>query len=902
MIENSLGTYNIISRLSVGGMGEVYLAKDTRLHRKVALKVLPQEWGSDPERLERFQWEARVLATLNHPNIVTIYSVEQEDGVHFFTMELVEGQTLWESIPQDGLPLDRFLELAIPLADALAAAHQRGIIHRDIKPGNIMVRPDNRLKMLDFGLAKREVNTADSQAETKTAGLRGPEPQTQDGRLLGTVAYMSPEQVAGKPIDHRADLFALGIVFYEMLTGVRPFEHPDWATKILSHLLEKQPPPAPPDAQLPQRLEEVVHRCLDRDPAMRYQTAVELRQDLTEMQMETVSGSFSSTQIVRPDFGRPKRVWAAALIGALIVFAVAAGFMVPRFLNDPEPVIQTLVEQQKIAVLPFQNLGSPDEADFAAGITEEIISRLASVSVLTVVRSPFDPSTPPEQVGTDLGVNYLLEGSVLWSSDGDLRRVRVIPKLMQISDGALLWSERYDRVLDDILEVQSDIAEQVIRQLNIRLPGSEQEILSASHTRNPEAYEAYLRGMARNTEAYEAYLRGKAYASRYEPSAKNWMLAVDMLTRAVRLDEEFAPAHAELSRVHSFIYHQSIDRTEDRLTDARRSAERALEIAPDLPDGHRALGYYYYWGRGDYERALEEFHTAVRLRPSDPRLHEGIGYIRRRQGRFEEALASFQKALELNPESNWLATEMAHTYTNLRRFEQADEHYDLAISIAPDQPNPYQLKSLNQLRWDGDIAKAREILAHMPGRSDTGSLYTRYKVELIARNYQQALIFLSGIKSDLVGVDSALFPKEMSRGGTYDILGDDDQARIHYENARRTLEKKIADRPEDPRLYSSLGLTYAGLTHVGLDYKAEAVRAGKKAIELYPMGRDAFVGPDFLVNLAVIHAWCGESDEALDLIEDILKMPAGLSVSLLRVHPRWDPLREHPRFQQLIGD
>ncbi len=511
------------------------------------------------------------------------------------------------------------------------------------------------------------------------------------------------------------------------------------------------------------------------------------------------------------------------------------------------------------------------------------------MSALKVIRVA-DGSSPVEPVPAagGAGVDFLLEGSVLWSHDQEGKnRVRVIPKLIQTSDGAHLWSERYDRVIDDIFAVQSEIAEEVIRQLNIRLLEPERRMLAASYTENVEAYEAYLRGME--------------YASRHEPKPKNWNLAVDLFQRAVRLDPEFAPAHAELSRVHSFVYHQSIDRSPERLEMARDAAERALEIDPRLPDGHRALAYYYYWGLSDYERALEEFYIVAERVPNDSKLYEGIGYIRRRQGRFDAALENFEKALELYPRNHWLAAEMAHTYTNLRRFETADEHYGLAISLAPDLPHPYQLRALNVLRWTGDVARAQAILAEMPGQDDTSSLYTRFKVALVARDYEEAMRLVEAIESDLVGLDSALFPTEMSRAAVHHMRGEIAAARDWYEAARRTLEARLAERPEDPRLHSALGLTYSGLTYAGVDCKRAAVREGRKAVELYPVARDAFVGPEYLEHLAAIYVWVGEPDAALDLIERILAMPSGLSISYLAVNPRWDPLRGHPRFEELIA-
>ncbi len=894
----TLGSYNIVSRLSVGGMGEVYLAEDTKLHRKVALKVLPPEWGSDPERLERFQWEAQVLATLNHPNIVTIYSVEKDEDIHFFTMELVEGKTLGETIPVGGLPLDRFLEIAVPLADALATAHERGIIHRDMKPGNVMVRPDGRVKVLDFGLAKRE--PTDPKAEPEPEETKEPalseealrkEPQTQDGRLLGTVAYMAPEQMAGLEIDHRADIFTLGVVYYEMLTGVRPFAGSNWAEMISDHLTERPTAVAPLEARLPERLEEIIQRCLEKDPEVRYQTAVELRENLNDLQLEVVSGSYSSTQIVRPEIRRPRPWKAAAGAAALFLAAALVGWWSLGPGEDGVAVTGgTEAEEKRIVVLPFENLGPPEDEYFAEGITEEITSRLASASALKVIsrttaRRYDRAQRTGKEIGAELGVDYLLEGTVRWSPGEDGKsRVRVTPQLVQVADDTHLWSARYERVIDDIFAVQSEIAEEVIRQLGIVLLEPERHILTAAPP-------------TENLDAYEAYLRGMDYATRLDPKTDNWRLAVSMFERAVRLDPSFALAYAELSRAHSFLYKQSVNPNESRLAAALAAAEKALNLDPERGDGHRALGYYYYWGHGDYTLALQEFAIAAERLPNDSALLEGIGYIRRRQGLFDDALERFQEAFELNPRSSWLAAELAHTYTNLRRYKLAERYYDYSIAAAPDQPHPYELKAMNALRWTGDTEKARTILLEMPQQAETSTLFTRFQVELMARNHSGALAQIRSAKSDLIGIESALFPKDLLLAFGYRQMGDAEQARNHYEKAVRRLEQRLEGRDENPRVFSALGLAYAGLGR-----KDEAIRLGRRAVELYPVTRDAFVGPEYVEHLSVIYAVTGEAEAAVDQLDYVLSIPSGVSRALLRISPRWDSLRGHPRFERLIAE
>lgn len=894
-IGSTLGAYKILERLSTGGMGEIYLAQDPRLNRKVALKVLPSEWADDPDRRDRFQWEAQVLATLNHPNIVTIYSVEHEDDVHFFTMELVEGRTLAEMIPEGGLSASRLLDVAVPLAEALAAAHERGLIHRDIKPGNVMVGPSGRVKVLDFGLAKREPSTPEPDPENSGVS----QPQTQDGRLFGTVAYMAPEQMYGQPIDHRSDIFALGVVLYEMATGSRPFQGTDWRERVAVRLEAKgidntdfnggsfngggliEPP-------LSSRLGGLILRCLDKDPEKRFQSADELRQDLEAMQLELRSGSFSATQ-TRPNavyLWRRQRQLRS--LGTVVAVLIVVGVLLwLRFGVGGDATVHD-VGPKRIVILPFENLGPPEQDLFAVGITEEITSRLAAVSGLRVISrttaQQYERSgRTAKQIGLDLGVGYLLEGSVRWQEQDDARRVRVSLQLIQATEDTQLWAETYDRVIDDLFGVQTEIAERVIRELDIAL--LEPERLALESRPRP----------TRNREAYEAYLRGMDYARRFDATQENWRLAAQMLERSVRHDPEFALAWSELSEVYSFTYHQ-IDRNLEQLQKARAAVDRALEIDPELPEGHRALGYFYYWGYNNYAKALEEMAIAAERLPNDSQLIEGIGYIRRRQGRFDEAVGQLVKAFEIEPRNAWLAGELARTYTQLRRYDLADHYYDLSISLAPDDPFAYQSKALNDQLWKGSTERTREILAEMPKQEETSSSFAWYRLAVLERDYPAALGHLDDFKQGVIGLEGAVLPRDLLRGFVLDLMGDPEASREAYEAARVLLESRARDRPEDARIRTALGLVHAGLAN-----KEDAIREGVLATELLSVEKDAYIGPVLLINLAEIYARVGEIDLAVDAIERALAMPSTLSAAMLRLHPRWDPLRGQARFDALAG-
>ncbi len=936
----SISNYEILSQLSSGGMGAVYLAEDLKLHRKVAIKALTPEWAADPDRYRRFRWEAQVLAKLNHPNIVTIYAIEEEEGAHFLIMELVEGKTLDQLIPSVGMSAEEIFRVAIPLANALAAAHERGIIHRDLKPGNVMVTDDGRVKVLDFGLAKRQ----DSAVTPGAAQINAHQPETQVGQMMGTIPYMSPEQLQGDSIDPRTDIFSLGIILFEMATGSRPFEGKTWGDLASSILRDKPPSVTMLNVYLPRHLGRIIRHCLEKDPQRRFQTALDLRNELEELQREMLtgdvglrsdSGIHSGAAVLRADrdslsdvrtrpfFGageprggagdllatqpdlsgvatpvsekkRDGEKWIAVGATLLVTIAVAALFWLRAgngagpSTSAPEPSAPIVADgRNRIVVLPLENLGPEEHAYFAAGITDEITSRLASVSALQVISRTtalqYDRADKTaQQVGAELGVDYLLDGTVRWSTGGDENRVRVTPQLIRVVDDTQIWSERYDRVIDDIIAVQSEIAAEVIRQLDIALLEPEREALAARPTGNLEAYQAYLRGMD--------------FASRRESQPETWRLAVQMFSRATELDPRFALAYAELSEAHSLVYFWNIDPSPERREKAREAAERALAIDPNLPEGHRALAYYYYRGYRDYEKALREFDIAARALPNDSQLLEGTAYIWRRQGRFEEAVANLEKAIEIQPKSDWMAAELARTYTTMRRYGEADRYYQLAISLVPDQPAPYQVRAHNFLLWRGDIANARATLEEMPRQDETSSVLAWYHLEVIDRNEQAALNRLNtNTKAKLIGIESISYPRDLLHALAYQRLGDLAKARNSFENARGTLERLLPEGTVNPRLRIALGITYAGL-----DRKDDAVREGLAAVEEYSISQDAFIGPQFVEHLALIYVMVGDYEAALDRIELLLSIPSELSVPLLALDPKWDPLREHPRFKALI--
>lgn len=904
-IGRTLSHYRILRQLGTGGMGEVYEAEDTKLGRKVALKVLPAATARDPQRRERFEREAKAIAALNHPNIVTIYSVEEADGVNFITMELVEGQTLRQVLPRGGLPLGKLLELTIPLAEAVAAAHQQGITHRDLKPENVLVGRDGKVKVLDFGLAKvgEVLGEAGERSRLPTRAL------TEEGRIVGTVAYMSPEQAEGKPVDPHSDVFTLGIILYEMSTGERPFKG-DTAVSVLSSILKDNPPPVTQiNTTLPRDMARIVNRCLMKDPARRFQSAMGLATELATLKKDSDSGELEAVTsgggrsgvVAVPAAtasGSARKIGyaaAAALVAGLAVAGYVAlrgwrggaaetpagGVGVPGAGSRPDD------GRQRIVVLPFENLGAPDDAYFAAGMTEEITSRLASVRGLGVISRTSavqyaKTGKTTKQIGEELGVDYVLEGTVRWERGASRSsRVRVTPQLIRVADDTHLWADRYDREMKDIFAVQSEIAEQVVDKLGIVVRQPERQAIGAQPTQNLDAYQVYLRG------------KEQLVSARW--GRENDEKAVQMLERAVQLDPKFALAWASLSTAHSSMYHRRTDFTEDRLGKARECADKALTLQPDLPAGHMALGYYYYWGRRDYDQALREFNLAAGGREGDSEILEAVAYIRRRQGHWDESIAAMEKAFALNPRNARLAAEISGTYASLRRSPEAMRSIDRAISLAPEIAELKMRKVFLQVEVEGNTRAARVTLKQINPRDVPDLPWVENYLDTMDGRYKEALDGLAGIPRDVLDNQDLYFPKPLIAGFIYLAMNDKAQARVACESARQVLEKEIARSPRDPRVRTALGMALACLGR-----KEEAVREARLAVDISPVSSDAVSGPDFLENLAAVYAMVGDSDAAIDLLDKLLAMPGGASVTFLKLDPVWAPLWKLPRFQKLM--
>ena len=879
LIGRTLAHYRITALIGRGGMGEVYRARDTKLDRDVALKILPAAMADDPARLDRFLREAKAVAGLNHPHIVHMYSVEESDGVRFLTMELVEGEELGSILEGGALPATKVVEIGIAVADALDEAHAKGIVHRDLKPANVMITDDGRVKVLDFGLAKLARTTPEEDDATCVLEL------TQQGSVLGTVPYMSPEQLRGQEVDARSDLFSLGILLYELMAGRRPFEGTN-AADLTSSILKDEPTPLPEaDSSFPAPLSEIVHACLAKRREDRPVTAAAVRDALETLRRElesTVEATRTVTgPVTTPSHSRGPRL---ALTGALLIAALA----VLWWGSQSGPTSPDAQDRPIVAVLPFENLGAPVDEYFAAGITDEITSRLALIEGLGVIsrtsaRVYANTEKSIREVGAELGAGYVLEGAIRWDKSREPGRVRISSRLIRAADDTNLWLENYEREVDQIFELQSAIAARIAEALDVTLLLPVREALDDRPTENMDAYRAYLEG--------HEQLDAPGF------SREGFELGVQMFERATTLDPRFALAYARLSSMHSRMYHYGFDRTRTRLRAARLAADRALALEPNLAEGHLALGHYHYWGTREYDLALAELERAREIEPNNSEVWLTTAYVKRRQGAMEEAIQLLERDRELSPLDPNVVVALGETHGTLRQYPEAEEAFRRAMALAPDDPYPYTELALLELRWRGDPAAARAILGRMPTVDNDESRRVRFLVELLDRRFDAALEALAGSRTRAFEAGSFYQPIALLEGLVHRARGDEDSARASLLSARATLERALEGDPGDHRMLAALGLIEAGLGRA-----SEAVRHAERAVALYPLESDALGAPVQIVNLALVHALLGNADASVRALRDVLSIPSPMSVAWLEIDPRWDAVRSSDAFEALLEE
>src|SRR6476619_5243430 len=887
MVGESIGHYRVESLIGVGGMGEVYLARDERLGREVALKFLPEQLTADKIQLSRFKSEARVASALNHPNILTVYEIGVEGNRHFIATEFIKGVTLRASLVHGRMNVHDALDIAVQVASALSAAHEAGVVHRDIKPENIMLRPDGYVKVLDFGIAKlTEQQPASDQHDPARAMLL----QTRPGLVMGTARYVSPEQTRGQSTDARSHIWNLGVVLYEMIGGIPPFQG-ETPSDCIASILTTEPPPLSSVAPgVSTELQSIVQKALRKNRNERYQTISEMLADLRSLkgrlELQPAAPKIKALgEAIAGIIKRHKLGASLALVTATLLAGAIAYFF--YFAGPARPP-----NEKSVAVLPFENLSrDPDNAYFAEGIQDEILTRLSKIGDLKVIsrtstRQYKSAPANVSEIAKQLGVAFIVEGSVQKSGE----EVRVNVQLIKAANDSHVWADTFDRKLTDPFSVESEVSKAIADQLGAKLTGKEEQVIAGKPTDNPEAYDAYLRGLA--------------YSLKPANTTANSLGAQKYLREAVRLDPKFARAWALLSSVDSLGYlTKTLQPTVALREEARQAAETALSLEPNLGEALLAKGYYHYGCLKDYDSAIRYFEQARQILPNDSRIPESLAYVTRRRGQWERSETYFNEAERLDPRNANLLTQHAVSLMRLRRLPEASRKLDQVLNITPDDVRTIAFKA-GIAQAEGDLPRAATLLAPLhPNADDAGTLETQVYQAILERHPAAIIPRLEEIlkKPD---PELGYFNSDLRfwLGWAQDLAGDHVAAQASWRQARSELELFLKDQPDNFNV-----LTDLALTNMGLGDKSAALAFAERAITANPIEKDATSGPSGIETLARVAAQMGEPDRAIAALQKLLSVPAltdtaaPFTAALLRLDPMFDPLRNDSRFQELVA-
>ena len=869
-----LGHYEILEEIGRGGMGVIYRARQQHSRRIVAVKRVLAHQVNSHETLVRFRREAEAVASLDHPNILPIHEVsESEEGLPYFSMKYATGGSLRAAAPALRKNPRGCVQLMAKIARAIDYAHGKGILHRDLQPGNILLDENGEPMVSDFGLAKWLDQGSDLTRTLET---------------LGTPGYIAPEQTE-RPADkltRAADVYSLGAILFYLLTGRPPFV----GTNVLHVIHQAAATPAPRlrslVPSLDRDLETIVARCLESDPKARYQSAGALADDLEHWLRQEPIRARRVGILTRGRKWVRRNPTSAALVGSLIVLGAAVAVMFwERGSLRQLPISSAVIPDKSIAVLPFENLSTdPENAFFADGVQDEILNNLAKIADLKVIsrtsvmQYKSGAKRNLRQIANELGVAHVIEGSVQRFAN----RVRVSAQLIDANTDAHSWAESYDRPLDDVFAIQADVAKAIAGQLQAKLSPAETTAIEKPPTANLVAYDRYVRAK-------------KLLASPRIPMDLHE--AIRLLNQAVAYDPTFLVAYCELANVHIWLYFNAGDHTLARLELAKAARDTALRLGPERGEAHLAAAWVAYQGYRDYETALNEAAIARRALPNDPSILGMTAHIARRQGHWKQSTIEFERAAELDPRSVNYPSRAAINYWWLRRFQEATAIMDRTVAIDPSNPAMRFGRAMVDLYSRGDTQPAYEtaqrIMTEDPnGMDSVADMW--FELALCRRDASEMTKALASLPTQGIIPRTHSFYEGLAARARNDVKG----AETAFKAARVELEKILRDQSDYAHALCLLGMTDAALGR-----KEDAIREGRRAVELVPVTKDAWTGAGLLTDLAVIYGWVGEKDLAIKQLEEVLRIPNDeTSYGHLRLHPYWDPLRGDPRFEKLVEE
>ncbi len=878
-----LGDYELLEQIGRGGQGVVFRARQKSLNRIVALKVIGLGQWATKAHLKRFRLEAEAAASLDHPCIVPVYEVGERDGSCYFSMKFVEGGQLYAVASRETMPPRRAAELIAKVARTVHYAHEHHILHRDIKPGNILLDQKGEPHLTDFGLARL--------VETESTVTRTME-------VLGTPSYMAPEQAVGNnaAICSATDVYGLGAVLYQLLTGHPPFAG-GTSYETIKLLLDTEPRDLRLwNPKIDRDLSTICVKCLEKDPQRRYPSALALAEDLERWLKHEPIRARRSGVFTRGRKWVQRNPTSALLAAALVAFAAAVGWNIWKSELVRGPVTTG------IAVLPFDNLNEQKEnTSFADGVQDDILTKLAKIADLKVISRnsvmEYRGKRNVRQIGDTLRVSHVLEGSARRSGD----RIHLNAQLIDTRTDTHVWAEEYDRNLNDLFAIQAEIAQRVAERLHAKVTASEKASIEERPTQDLVAYDFYVRAVSL---IYNAQL----------PSQSNFVdrsEAVDLLNKAIARDPNFFLAYCQLAFAHDLIYQQETDHTPARLAMAKAAIDSAFRVRPDSGEAHLALSWHLYWGYSDYARARAELALAQQSLPNHAQAFELAGLIDRRQGRWAEATRNLERACELDPQNIPYLIALATTYLRLHDYDQMARVMDRIIALVPDRNKPRIIRASIEQDRRADTRPLRaaieKALANEPGAAEDPFIAgQRLNGALLDRDL------------DAVSSIAAALPLKQTLDAGFNqgsrdfwlavvarLKGDALAARAGFMKVRTKLEEELSVHPDNMGLLFDLGLIDAALGK-----KEEALSEGRHAMELgaraLPTAQDPMFGQStneasVKKSFAMICAWAGEPDLAVEQLEAVTKIPGGPSYGELRLDPMWDPLRGDPRFEKIVA-